>query len=97
MLEGIHADKSLAEALPGSPTLLAAEVNFAIEEEMALTAEDFLLRRSGLSWTACLLPDTVPAVTDIFARRFGSNEERHPSMWATFAGCAGKSQTAWML
>ena len=97
VLEGIHADKSLAEALPGSPTLLAAEVNFAIEEEMALTAEDFLLRRSGLSWTACLLPDTVPAVTDIFARRFGSNEERHPSMWATFAGCAGKSQTAWML
>jgi len=40
---------SVAEPLPGTLTLLAAEVNFAIRHEMALNVEDFLLRRSGLN------------------------------------------------
>ena len=35
VLEPILADKSLAEQLPGSPALLAAEVDFAIRHEMA--------------------------------------------------------------
>ena len=70
VLEPILADKSLAQPLPGSPTLLAAEVDFAIRHEMAINAEDFLLRRSGLNWLAeSKLRDAAPAVAKIFAER----------------------------
>jgi glycerol-3-phosphate dehydrogenase len=89
VLDRISADKSLAQPLPGSPMLLAAEVDFAIEEEMALTVEDFLLRRSGLSWTACMLREAVPAVADLFARRLGWSAERRGSAVEAFLGLAG--------
>lgn len=71
VLEPMREQRSLAELLPGSPTLLTAEVDFAVRHEMALTVEDFLLRRSGLSWKACTLAEAVPAVAEIFASRLG--------------------------
>jgi len=77
VLEPILNDKSLAEPLPGSPTLLAAEVDFAIRHEMATNVEDFLLRRSGLNWLASsMLRDAAPAVAEIFACRFGWTAKR---------------------
>ncbi|MHB8653857.1 MAG: glycerol-3-phosphate dehydrogenase [Terriglobia bacterium] len=77
VLEPILKQKSLAEPLPGSPTLLAAEVDFAIRHEMATHVEDFLLRRSGLNWLASsMLRDAAPAVAEIFADRFGWTAER---------------------
>ncbi|MDE3178529.1 MAG: glycerol-3-phosphate dehydrogenase [Acidobacteriota bacterium] len=68
VLEPVRTQKSLATPLPGSSTLLETEVAFAVREEMAVKIEDFLLRRSGLSWMVCAYPETAPAVADIFAR-----------------------------
>jgi glycerol-3-phosphate dehydrogenase len=82
----IHEGKAFAEPLPGSPTLLTAEVEFAIRHEMAVTVEDFMLRRSGLNWAACT-PNCAPAaptVAHLFARRFGWNEERRRSELVEF-------------
>jgi glycerol-3-phosphate dehydrogenase len=79
----IHEDKGLAEPLPGSPALLAAEVEFAIRHEVAMTLEDFLLRRSGLNWAACTpaCAAAAPAVAQIFARRFGwGDAQRHEAL-----------------
>jgi glycerol-3-phosphate dehydrogenase len=86
VLEPIFNDKSLAEPLPGTPTLLAAEVDFAIRHEMATNVEDFLLRRSGLNWLASsMLRDAAPAVTEIFAARFGWTAERKDAEVAAFS------------
>jgi glycerol-3-phosphate dehydrogenase len=73
----IHQDLALGRPLPGSPTFLAAEVEFAIRHEMAMTVEDFLLRRSGLNWAACTpaCATAAPAVAMIFARRFGWDDQ----------------------
>ena len=77
VLEPIVDNKSLAEQLPGSPTLLAAEVDFAIRHEMATNVEDILLRRSGLNWMASsLLRDAAPRVAELCAAHFGWSAER---------------------
>lgn len=71
VLELLREDRSLAQALPGNPTLLAAEVEFSIRHEMAMKPEDFLLRRSGVSWRAeSALADARPEVERIFCRHF---------------------------
>ena len=75
VLNPIHHQPQLAELLPGPHALLAAEVAFSIQSEMALRIEDFLLRRSGLSWSACSLSESVPAVAAIFAGHFGWGAE----------------------
>jgi glycerol-3-phosphate dehydrogenase len=67
VLEPIQAKKSLGDSLPGAPGILAAEVYFAIREEMAATLDDFLLRRSGLSWTAPGYSELAPAAAEVFA------------------------------
>ena len=72
VLEPIRERKSLAEVLPGSPPLLRAEVEFAIRQEMAMTVEDFFLRRSGVNWLApCTLREAVSDVALIFAEHLG--------------------------
>lgn len=77
VLDRIKQDTRLAHPLPGTPPLLAAEVEFSIREEMAMTVEDFLLRRSGQSWLAAWkLREAAPGVADIFAARFGWNASR---------------------
>jgi len=89
VLEPLHRNKLLAEPLPGSPALLAAEADFAIEHEMAMNVEDFLLRRSGLNWLACsALREAAPAVAGIFADRFSWSAERREAAVAGFAQCA---------
>ncbi len=88
VLESLRDQKSLAELLPGSPTLLAAEVDFAIRHEIAVNPEDFLLRRSGLNWTACLLREAGPAVAQIFATQFGWSAEHRQAALEAFARCA---------
>jgi len=81
VLQPIAEDRSLARPLPGSPTLIAAEVHFAIRHEMAMGVDDFLLRRSGLSWTAALLPEVAAPVAEIFAEHFGwSNEGKRAAV-----------------
>lgn len=75
VLEPIRSDRGLAKPFPGSSECLGAEVVFAIENEMALELEDFLLRRSGFNWYAAYaLRDAVPAVAQIFAERMGWDE-----------------------
>ncbi len=77
VLEPIRSDRKLAELLPGSAECLGAEVAFAIENEMALEMDDFLLRRSGLNWYAAYaLREAVPRVAEIFAERLGWDAER---------------------
>ncbi len=98
VLEPLRERKSLAEPLPGSPghrmvpgspNLLAAEVEFAIRHEMAMTVEDFLLRRSGLNWlAACTLREAAPAVAQIFAERFAWSRERREAALDSFTRCA---------
>jgi glycerol-3-phosphate dehydrogenase len=97
VLQGLERDRSLAEILRGSPSLLAAEINFAIEEEMALTPEDFLLRRSGLNWTACLLTGTARAVEHIFELRFGTNTGARALNGASARGSVGNPEPAWLI
>ena len=84
-------DKRLSEPLQGTPTLLAAEVEFAIRHEMAVTLEDFLLRRSGLNWAACTPAgsEAAPAVAQIFARHLGWDAERRKTALDNFAKLAG--------
>ena len=89
VLELVREQKSLAEPLPGSPTLVAAEVEFAVRHEMALKVEDFLLRRSGLSWKASMLSEAAPAVAKIFASRLGWSAEERLEAVETFARSAG--------
>jgi len=89
VLEPISRDARLRRPLPGSPALLAAEVNFAIRREMAITVEDFLLRRSGLNWFACAaLRDAAPAVAEIFAEHFAWSTEQRDGALADFDRCS---------
>lgn len=72
VLEPVRRDRKLADPLAGSENYLGAEVAFAIENEMALELDDFLLRRSGLSWYAAhALADAVPQMAEIFAEHLG--------------------------
>lgn len=88
VLEPISRDARLRRPLPGSPTLLAAEVDFAISREMAVTVEDFLLRRSGLNWFACAaLRGAAPAVAEIFAERFAWSSDRREAALTDFGRC----------
>ena len=88
VLGPLREERHLAEPLPGTPTLLAGEVAFAIRHEMAVNLEDFLLRRSGLNWAACTLRETAPAVAKIFAERFGWTTEHLQAALTAFAHCA---------
>ncbi len=90
VLEPLRDRKSLADPLPGSPTLLAAEVEFAIRHEMAVNVEDFLLRRSGLNWLAShTLREAAPDVAQLFAERFAWSRERREATVETFLRSAG--------
>lgn len=89
VLEPVREDPSLAERLPGEPSLLAAEAEFSLREEMAMNVEDFLLRRSGLSWMSCLLREAAPAVAEVFARCLGWSSERREAAIRGFEQALG--------
>ena len=92
ILEPVRDDASLAEVLPGTPSLLAAEVEFAIRSEMAVSVEDFLLRRSGLGWLSrWKLRGAVPRVAEIFASRLGWSAERRIAEADSFARSTAQS------
>ncbi len=94
VLEPIRKDAELAQSLPGTPALLAAEVVFAIRHEMAIDVSDFLLRRSGLNWlAACLLQEAAPQVADIFARELGWSAERREASVAAFTASCPRPQS----
>jgi glycerol-3-phosphate dehydrogenase len=86
VLEPIVDHPSLAEPLPGDASLLAAEAVFAIEEEMAVTLDDFLLRRSGFNWFApYALRQAAPAAARIFAERLGWTAGQREAALQSFA------------
>jgi len=90
VLAPIRENPRLAEPLQGAPTLLAAEVEFAIRQEMAMKLEDFMLRRSGLNWAACPPAggESAPAVAAIFASRFGWDAEQRKAALDSFSRLA---------
>ena len=89
VLEPIREQPALLKPLGGNPTLLAAEVQFAVRNEMAFNVEDFLVRRSGLNWlAACSLGEAAPAVAEIFAGELGWPPERRRASLDAFARCA---------
>jgi glycerol-3-phosphate dehydrogenase len=71
VLEPVRLQPELAQPLlartDAGPELIAAEARFAIDEEMAMSSEDFLLRRSGLSWTGSLLAGAAPVIDQLLA------------------------------
>lgn len=74
VLDPVLTQPGLSEPIEGSGgeagsegPLLAAEAAFAADQEMALKADDFLLRRSGLNWTGTLLGGACDAVERILA------------------------------
>ena len=88
VLEPLRETAALAEPLAGNPSLLAAEVHFAIRQEMAANVEDFLVRRSGLNWlAACTMRDAPPAVAGILGRELGWGRERREESLNSFAAC----------
>jgi glycerol-3-phosphate dehydrogenase len=93
VLEPARGSRELAEPLQGTPTLLAAEVEYAIRHEMAVTLEDFLLRRSGLNWAACTPAggEAAPAVARVFARHFGWDAEHRKAVLENFSRLASSS------
>jgi glycerol-3-phosphate dehydrogenase len=85
VLEPIRRDRKLADPLPGCGECLGAEVAYAIESEMALELDDFLLRRSGLNWYAAhALRDAVPRVAEIFAESLGWDADRRDAAIRNF-------------
>lgn len=79
VLDPIKSERSLGDPLPGKSGILAAEVRFAVRDEMAVTLEDFLLRRSGLSWTAPAYAELADAVSKIFADELSWTEQQRTS------------------
>jgi glycerol-3-phosphate dehydrogenase len=67
VLNPIHSHGDLRDPLPGTAGILSAELEFAIDEEMAMAPEDFLLHRSGLNWTAPAFPELNAAVSKRFS------------------------------
>lgn len=86
VLEPARSDAALLDPLPDRSTLIAAEPVFSIREEMAVRIEDFLLRRSGLSWLTTAYPEAAPAVARIFAREFGWSDGERQAALQRFEG-----------
>lgn len=99
VLDPIVAQPDLAEPIAGSSAscfacseapLLVAEAAFAADQEMAMKADDFLLRRSGLNWTGTLLSGASGAVERILTAYNASCGP--PPAVASTNGAAGTRQ-----
>jgi glycerol-3-phosphate dehydrogenase len=72
VLDLIDADPDRAQALPGAPEYLAAEVVYAVLAEGALHVEDVLTRRTRISIeTAHRGAESAPATADLMAPLLG--------------------------
>jgi glycerol-3-phosphate dehydrogenase len=77
LLDLAREDSSLAEAIVPEESPVRAEIVYAIREEMAMTIEDVLSRRTGLqllSWRAAR--DAAPAAGALLARELGWSAEQ---------------------
>jgi glycerol-3-phosphate dehydrogenase len=77
LLEFTREDSSLGEAIVPGESPIRAEIIYAVREEMAMTIEDVLSRRTGLqllSWRAAR--DAAPATGALLARELGWNAEQ---------------------
>lgn len=73
---GLMKDAPLGKPVDERFPVPAATVAFAIDEEMALTLEDILFRRTGLGNTGELSEEGVRAAAQIAAARLGWNKSR---------------------
>lgn len=64
----------LAQPVTAGSTVLAAEVVYAVEHEMALTTSDFMLRRSGLALEPGQGLEEAPQVAAMIGRLLGRDE-----------------------
>jgi glycerol-3-phosphate dehydrogenase len=84
-------DPALAGEVRCAPGLLAAEVAWAVREEMARTVEDVLARRTGLLFVdARAAIDAAPAVAQLIAAERGRDAEWVRDEAARFAALAAR-------
>jgi len=75
VLELARGDKSLAEVLDADSEI-AAQVVYAVREEMALTLKDIILRRTGIGTLGCPEDKVIQKVAAIAASEFGWDDAR---------------------
>ncbi|HLI86955.1 MAG TPA: glycerol-3-phosphate dehydrogenase/oxidase [Bryobacteraceae bacterium] len=87
-------DASLQNRLHAQLPYIAAEVVWAVREEMALTVEDVLARRTrALFLNARAALEMAPAVADLMMRELGRNETWRDSQLRAFAATARNYRT----
>ena len=67
VLEFVRKDHSLKEPLCSCSPIIRAQVRYAIDVEMAKTAEDIIFRRLGLAYLDCPTKDCEKRVKEFFA------------------------------
>lgn len=97
VLDPVREKPSLADPLPGPTGILPAEIHFAIQEEMTLTLEDFLLRRSGLSWTTQRDTRLATAAAEVFGSELGWSAPERARALERFGITAGLRSSAGMM
>ncbi len=75
LVERVRADRALAGRIGAGRPWILAEVGRAVGEEMCLTVEDFLVRRTALRFTETQGLDAAEAVADRLAEELGWPEE----------------------
>jgi len=74
ILEYIHDDPKLANWVSLAPPVMAAEIIFAIREEMALKLSDVAFRRTALATAECPSREALESAAGIMAKEFGWDE-----------------------
>ena len=83
LLELTHEDESLQQPLLADLPNIAAEVIYAVREELALTIADVLTRRTRIAILGAAM-NCVENVADLMARELGWDEERKAQQIAAF-------------
>lgn len=74
VLDLAHAESRMGDVVCAHAPMLRAEIAFVIEQEMARTASDVLLRRTRVGWEPCEGKEVLPAVLDELDRMLGRSE-----------------------
>jgi glycerol-3-phosphate dehydrogenase len=72
----IAEDGDLASWISREPALLAGEVRYAVQEEMAVRLSDVVFRRTGFGNAGCPPLSKLEAVADRMAEELDWNDER---------------------
>ncbi len=83
LLELTHEDEALQQPLLADLPNIAAEVIYAVREELALTIADVLTRRTRIAMLGAAM-DCVAQVADLMARELGWTEARKAQQIADF-------------